>query len=378
MFERLSKKLKSIYELEGRDGRLASMEGYRGLAILLVLFVHLHEIFGAYLGRDSGLWRASHILGDVGNSGVDLFFVASGYLIYGACIRRPVRYGAFTARRVERIFPTFLVVLTIYLAASALAPQRSKIPSPFFFDGLGFVAANAFLLPGMLDITAIITPAWSLSYEFFFYLTVPLLVAGLGLRSWESRRRVLLFLALTVVFSLFSWLVYPERFRLVMFLGGMLLYEAMHHTDWAKGATRAWETAAIVAFAAAFPLIAWMYNVDPPIPGVSRYVVTVQLLTMVPFAFFCFAVTGATKRVFTFTPLRWLGNISYSYYLIHGLTLNVVGLVFAKFAPPTHPRPLVYLAGVAVAVVATIVTATLLFVAVERRFSLNVRDRVRA
>src|SRR5690242_10271963 len=112
----------SLYEVAGGPSRVVPMEGLRGLAVLLVFFVHLHALFGGYANGVPGVFWASEFLGYVGNSGVDLFFLLSGYFIYGALIRRPIPYGQFMQRRVERLYPTFLTVFGVYLVLSAVFP----------------------------------------------------------------------------------------------------------------------------------------------------------------------------------------------------------------------------------------------------------------
>src|SRR5690242_8704966 len=99
--------LNLIYELSGSNGRLRPMEGLRGLAVLMVFFVHLDALFGVYARHSTLLSRPLHFLGIVGNAGVDLFFVLSGYLIYGALMRHTVGFIDFLRRRAERIYPTF-------------------------------------------------------------------------------------------------------------------------------------------------------------------------------------------------------------------------------------------------------------------------------
>jgi peptidoglycan/LPS O-acetylase OafA/YrhL len=142
---------------------------------------------------DSGLTTTrevspSLIFGEHRSSGVDLFFVLSGYLIYGAVIRKKVSHLTFFRRRVERIYPTFLCVFAIYLVLSILFPEENKIPARSLAAAI-YILQNALLLPGIFHIQPIITVAWSLSYELFYYLSLPVLVMMLGMRSWRSSRR---------------------------------------------------------------------------------------------------------------------------------------------------------------------------------------------
>ncbi len=125
--------LANIYELGNAVGNNAKrnlpMEGLRGLAVLLVFFVHYHSLLNHWLSPESRTYAFSYFMWSIGNSGVDLFFVLSGYLIYGAVISKRVHYASFMKRRIERIYPTFLCVLAIYLVLSALFPAENKIPA---------------------------------------------------------------------------------------------------------------------------------------------------------------------------------------------------------------------------------------------------------
>ncbi|WP_280154891.1 acyltransferase [Piscinibacter sp. XHJ-5] len=127
-------------------------------------------------------------LHEIGNSGVDLFFVLSGYLIYGTLMRRPQSFGAFMIRRVRRIYPAFLVVFVTYMAlAFAIPSLGAKLPA----TGLpSYFLANLLLLPGLFPIEPLITVAWSLSYEMFFYLLLPVVIALARLRQWAPVHRI--------------------------------------------------------------------------------------------------------------------------------------------------------------------------------------------
>src|SRR6516225_7867662 len=103
------------------EGRAPALEGIRGLAIVLVFFVHYHTLFGDYAQSDAISHFTSQFLGTVGHCGVDLFFVLSGFLIYGLVLRKRTPYLKFIQRRVERIYPTFAAVFGLYLVLSFLS-----------------------------------------------------------------------------------------------------------------------------------------------------------------------------------------------------------------------------------------------------------------
>ena len=121
-------------------------------------------------------------LQSIGHAGVDLFFVLSGYLISGAMIHRHRPFLDFMGKRISRIYPTFLAVFILYFLLSYLFPERSKMPVNVEAAGV-YLLQNLFFLPGMIDVEPMTVVSWSLSNEFFFYLTIPALVAGLKLRE---------------------------------------------------------------------------------------------------------------------------------------------------------------------------------------------------
>jgi exopolysaccharide production protein ExoZ len=351
----------ALYELGGQR-RVPSMEGVRGLAVLLVFFVHFDAIFKRYLVDGSPGAKVSWFLGLVGNSGVDVFFVLSGYLIYGVVIRRAVSYRAFVARRAVRIYPAFLCVLAIYLALLWLASAESRMPGGWAANGL-YVLANVMLLPGLLPITPIITVAWSLSYEFFFYVSIPLLVTALGLRSSARAGRVTWCLVATAAGFLAALAFGTHHVRLVMFVAGILLYEAL-----ASPVTllkRRAEWIVIGAFALAVAAQGAEAEGWKVAQVLALYLGTLWLLLHV------IGGDGPSSVIFRWTPLRWLGNMSYSYYLVHGLALNVLGALVRFVVPGGHGGLWVWGILLPLSLLVTLSASTLLFAFVEKPWSLE-------
>ncbi|RYE73175.1 MAG: acyltransferase, partial [Oxalobacteraceae bacterium] len=133
---------------------LLSMEGMRGFAVFLVFLVHY-----ASLADPAGAVWISKPMHRMGNAGVDLFFVLSGFLIYGSLVSREQPFLTYMGRRIQRIYPTFLAILATYCVLSVVFPAQSKIPQEGAF---WYLLQNLLLLPGMLPIEPMITVAWSL------------------------------------------------------------------------------------------------------------------------------------------------------------------------------------------------------------------------
>ena len=157
-----------------------SLDGVRGLAILLVLFVHFFYPFGAHTRIDQ--WVLG--VGRIGWSGVDLFFVLSGFLITGILLDTRGRshfLRSFYARRVLRIFPLYYAVLALYFLIFPLVPidrfpayVAETVGDQFWF----WTYLTNFRLMYLGEWYANVVPNvfWSLSIEEHFYMVWPAVV----------------------------------------------------------------------------------------------------------------------------------------------------------------------------------------------------------
>lgn len=169
------------------------VDGIRALAVLPVVLYHLS------VGLCPG-----------GYSGVDVFFVISGYLIGGGIIR-DLRAGIFSfssfyTRRIKRIMPAYFAMISVALLAGLMlyhyeplqslgnaAMRSSYFTANFFcFKWLGDYFAGEATAHPLINL-------WSLSVEEQFYIIIPLLMWGL----WKCCARILpLFLGLLLLLSL--------------------------------------------------------------------------------------------------------------------------------------------------------------------------------
>lgn len=335
------------------------MEGLRGYAVFLVFLVHYASLVQPYITPTAGM--LNDYLHIAGNIGVDLFFVLSGYLIYGSLIKREQPFLGFMMRRVQRIYPAFTVVFLMYIVLSMVFPRENKIPS----DPLGgaiYLLENFLLLPGIFPITPIITVAWTLSYEIFFYLLIPILIASFQLRKKSPRWRVAFFMSLTALYAGYCTIC-GGHIRLIMFVAGIILFETIDNSLVSN------RRAVFGYIAIAFSFVVPVLPVDGKAGDVFRAVLLFWAFYEV--CYHCFIKADSLlSAVFIWTPLRWLGNMSYSYYLIHGLTLKAAFLIFAKL----HLYELnitSHLVLMAIMFAVTLLPAIALYVCVERPFSLK-------
>jgi peptidoglycan/LPS O-acetylase OafA/YrhL len=145
-----------------RLGRQPSLDGLRGLAVLLVMAFH----FGMPLPE--------------GGVGVDIFFALSGFLITSLLLAErdetgTIRFGSFYARRARRLLPALFLVLAAFAVVHHFfhmlplgIPLWSALLYPIFFAS-NFLA----LVHGTPPLNAL-NPTWSLAVEEQFYLLWPL------------------------------------------------------------------------------------------------------------------------------------------------------------------------------------------------------------
>lgn len=177
--------------MKERSEHIPELDGIRGIAILMVIGFHLVHSMPCV---QQALPASISVMSRLGQSGVDLFFVLSGFLITGILLRHRLQEGAlrnFWGRRVLRIFPLYyLTLITVQLF-----PGLRTLPvSEGAGDGwLWLYLAN--IPPTFQNIDTTLPHFWSLSVEEQFYVFWPLLVCWLSPKSLLRLCLVLIFAA---------------------------------------------------------------------------------------------------------------------------------------------------------------------------------------
>jgi peptidoglycan/LPS O-acetylase OafA/YrhL len=158
-------------------GFIPALDGLRGIAIILVM-VHHFTYYRPTYGIDA--WIGSVVF--FFWTGVDLFFVLSGFLITGILLdtRGSERYfTSFYARRTLRIFPLYYLVLFVafvvlpqFPAVHPVLAGQAEVPPqwPYWLYLTNFSIADGGWVHGWVDV------GWSLAIEEQFYLVWPLVI----------------------------------------------------------------------------------------------------------------------------------------------------------------------------------------------------------
>jgi peptidoglycan/LPS O-acetylase OafA/YrhL len=305
------------------------VDGLRAIAILSVVVGHL-ELPGA-----SG-----------GFVGVDVFFVISGYLIINQ-ITADIRNRRFSmldfwARRVLRILPAFLLVVSVCLLLAVIVLvqfEYREFAASFFFSTI--MQANHYFLSkqNYFETVAYVKPllhTWSLSVEEQFYLVAPL--ALVGMVAWTNK--------LSAPVALRIWIAFTAGLFAVSFVLCVALTRDRHNIafylmiprGWefllggivplCIGTVRGWPRAAITALAlAGAAAIAIAVGGLGPATAYPSYVATLPALGAMLIIIGGLADPhNAVARALGTAPFVAIGLVSYSWYLWHWPLLSFLRL----------------------------------------------------
>jgi len=301
------------------------IDGIRALAVLPVVLFHIFP------------WLCPG-----GFSGVDVFFVISGYLITGN-ILRDLQNGRFTIRgfyhrRIRRIFPANFALLTgvfvtgcaIYYCVPLKRLGDTMVASTlfsanlFFWDNVGDYFAPGVHQNPLLNL-------WSLSVEEQFYLFIPLLCAVV----FKSRRRLVAPALVTVGILSFCGAVYavasgrqPNAFYLLHYRAwelatGCVLAAIIHSRQQSRRSEREFsnvaprgrkDKASVFATAGMLMVLApyWVLSSRTPFPGGAALPSVLGTALLIRFG-----QASMVGRVLSWRPMVFVGLISYSLYLWH-------------------------------------------------------------
>ena len=301
---------------------IPALDGLRGCAILAVLLLHFTSALTTPTGAPARLVKQVFSLGW---TGVDLFFVLSGFLITGILAdarETPHRYRTFYARRALRILPLYYGFVLLLFVVPPLIGARTYTTA--FADQLPYWLYLQNFWPlsnGALDFAAHL---WSLAIEEQFYLAWPLVVFTLSRTA--ALRVCVLCLAGALAYRVASVFMVDDL-RTVYFhtlgridglaLGGAIALMARGNGGLARLRRMAPAVLILsVALLAGAPLHPSGYN-----PG-GAYMVSVGYSALALFfgALLVLALDGgwpALPRLLSGRVLRFFGRYSYGLYVVH-------------------------------------------------------------
>jgi peptidoglycan/LPS O-acetylase OafA/YrhL len=320
------------------NGQLPSLTALRGVAAFWVVLYH----YSVQCLPNLDVVPTTYLI-HKGYLAVDMFFMLSGFVmthVYHRAFSESVtrHYRSFLFARVARIYPLHLLILVLFVA-TALAAQLTSgatlgslrnVPLQGSESVSAFVA-NIFMLQG-LDAGKLSWnyPSWSISVEFMAYLLFPFALPAIWRASAKAKVAMALFLLGLLTLLAFltkgnfdQWDGPITLLRcLPEFILGTLLYCAFRAAPQASFLGRD-----AVVFGVLLIIVLCLHCGAPDllITGLFAVLVLTAVLN-----------TCSFSALANFSVLIWLGDISYSLYLVHGFVQFLTTKLLNHFGIQNH------------------------------------------
>ena len=313
-------------QLEQR--RLVPLDGLRGILALSVFFLHAAEF---YQSGDRQPWFPSTVfLAQLGVMAVSLFFFITGFLFWRKLASgRSFEVGQFLYGRFARLSGVyFLVCFTCFgLLAWVSGFQRNVSLAKLvaqLISWMGYFGAGHDL-NGIAWSRLWLGPAWTLGYEWLFYLSLPFL-------GWFAARksRIPLLILLGVIIGHGLNMLHPHNAVAHWLSGFIATYAGFLGTVFSVG---------IITAALDLPerVVTWLKG---PVATLLSFALLLLAATrlnptygwkeslVLAFPFICIRFGNDWFGLLHLEGTRFLGRVSYSFYLLHVVLLEIEFRIF--------------------------------------------------
>jgi len=291
--------------------RLVELDSLRGIAAISVVMAHLT----LSLPKENNFFR-------LGVSGVDLFFLISGYVIYMS-FERITKSSEFIISRIGRLFPVYWLAVTGTFLLFYFWSRYTGMPQIYSLNSL---FTNLTMFQYYFKSTNVLAVSWTLLIEMLFYIFM------LGLFRIRLLHKIEIIIAISLL-PIFLYAIYlegaaPHIYKIMhyyfpllnhlpLFYAGILFYRINNVK------LTALRIALIFACFSLQSMLFFHGGSDKDFMTQKEYIIILLIF------FSLFALLTIKKLSFINNPIiLFLGKISYSLYLIH---LYPSGLIIAFF-----------------------------------------------
>lgn len=296
--------------------KLASIEFIRGLAVSLVVVYHLYAVQDRYL-------EVNHLPGlfQLGGSGVDMFFVISGVVMYKTLYCRPNAHNiwSFLSARVTRIYPPYWVITIVIYFIAWLDPTLVNSS----YDQQPSLLKSLLLLPDVTN--PWLNVGWSLVFEIWFYLL-------LGVLLVFPQKVVCIILLIYACFLLFydnlhqlsPFIILISDPLILEFISGFALGLMYFRV---KNHNKKFILISFILIPLTFLAVFAAIEISISDNSIERIILFgLPAVSIVAFGLY---FDDFFSQNLIFKPMIYIGKISYSVYLTHVLALNA--FLFGSF-----------------------------------------------
>ncbi|SER16110.1 MULTISPECIES: acyltransferase family protein [Pseudomonas] len=344
--------------------RSSPLDALRGLLATSVVCSHF---FVTYNWKATGEWGRSDntIMNNMGAVPVSMFFMITGFLFFGKIYNKSsIDWKRVFSSRVKRIMPLYVFAVLVVAAVSFYQTQFHLVSLPQLVKEIirwGIFKGSSF--NGFEDswlITAGVQ--WTLKYEWFFYLLLPVLAALLNRQGYGWYLAGSLLVALAVIPA--HYFHFIDASLGILFLAGFLPVLVKNHRPHWISKLRSKPAAVLAVVLIGISM------------GLDDYFSLLQV-SMLGIAFLIMALGNDLFGLLSRRGLKTLGEISYSIYLLHGIVLYVVFTLCNGFAV-TGGSVTSYLAFLPFILLLVCGISTITFLMIEKPFILKPKQGIEA
>lgn len=304
-------------------GRIASLDGLRGLAATIVLLHHWLLIARPAL-EGTVSWaiisQSPVKLLTAGNEAVLVFFVLSGLVVVLPVFRPGFSWMGFLSARIVRLYGPVIAALGLSVLLILLVPRdTSTMPSGSWMAETHAsdvtwqtFLSQASLVPRQYPLN---NPLWSLHWELVYSILLPFATAlALLVRRW-ALTAVLVCCALSLIGRVFEQ---SELLYFPIFLMGTIMAARMPDLlAWVERPRARWFMPTFAALSVVMLIASWLARPIAPSGSVVSHVLWALAAPGAAGIVVVSLAWGPAIRLFERGALQWLGKISFSLYLIH-------------------------------------------------------------
>jgi peptidoglycan/LPS O-acetylase OafA/YrhL len=309
---------------------IPEIDGLRFIAIFSVVLFHISEFLAVKdltVYSDSTDYSVLKYFISHGHLGVPLFYVISGFILglpfakFYLADGKPVSIKKYFIRRLTRLEPPYIVVMTVLLFAAVYVAKILPPHKGLISYLASIIYSHNLIFPDVLP--ELNGAAWSLEIEVQFYILAPVMAYIFSLRSAAKRRfSIILF---TVLFTALNQFVFSSLPFISLlnysqyFLTGFLLADMYVSKSSLFPRTKYDFLTGFFLF-----ILIWIYTDENFTTNLPKFIW--ELIRLIGIFFFYYYVLF--HKTFKFLSLRLITNIGgmcYSIYLLHASVISLFG-----------------------------------------------------
>lgn len=299
--------------LDDRVSRFDTIDGLRGFLALSVMF---HHFVITYYWKLNGYWDnpPEKYYENYGKVGVAIFFIITGFLFTSKLLKSKghISWLKIYESRIFRIIPLYLfsVLCIVFIVFHNTDWQLASSPGSTLIALTKWFTFHGGIINDFPETRRIIAGVdWTLKYEWLFYLSLPLLAFTLYKGKRLGAFALLMFSFFSFLYP-FSFIAFSSKYFILFAIGGAvsgIIRYQNHVAEIMRAKPTSLLTLALVFFSLFYP-----GTLD------LVHIIAIGIL------FVMVAMGNDIFGILRSKQARLLGEISYSIYLLHGITLYVL------------------------------------------------------